>query len=336
VQHLLVILGGPGAGKTTTLSYALLMFAQERAKMKFDMDDHLLPVFILLRRLSTSNNSILEDLLSQDSQILSKDLLKECPKDYFEKKLKKGQCLLLLDGMDEVTDEAAHRRVAEKINSLAANYPDNHIVVTCRIAGWQNLLSATFRILETQDFSRNEIHSFIRGWQKAIITQSEKAKLEFDIPDKKRFEEKWKEHKEKVVDLAIDLQTRKLINAIDSNNRILAIAVNPMLLSLIALVHHNRAVLPKGRTILYSQCIELLIEAWDRTRDISSPIEITAAQKEMILREIAFEFQSQGKGEDTRENLEKFIETFAPQIGVSIPAPTLLRDIETRRGLLIE
>ena len=336
MQHLLVILGGPGAGKTTTLSYALLMFAQERAKMKFDMDDHLLPVFILLRRLSTSNNSILEDLLSQDSQILSKDLLKECPKDYFEKKLKKGQCLLLLDGMDEVTDEAAHRRVAEKINSLAANCPDNHIVVTCRIAGWQNLLSGTFRILETQDFSRNEIHSFIRGWQKAIITQSEKAKLEFDIPDKKRFEEKWKEHKENIVDLAIDLQTRNLINAIDSNNRILAIAVNPMLLSLIALVHHNRAVLPKGRTILYSQCIELLIEAWDRTRDISSPIEITAAQKEMILREIAFEFQSQGKGEDTRENLEKFIETFAPQIGVSIPAPTLLRDIETRRGLLIE
>ncbi|MDM8556570.1 NACHT domain-containing protein [Desulfococcaceae bacterium HSG7] len=331
----LVILGGPGAGKTTTLSYALLMFAQNRAKMEFDMEDSLLPIFIPLRRLSMNNNTILEDLMSEDSQILPKYLLKECPDNYFEKKLKKGQCLLLLDGLDEVTDEKTHRLIAEKINNMAAAYPDNRFAVTCRIAGWKDLLSG-FRILETQDFSRDEIHRFVRGWERAIITQSERSKLEFDIPDKKRFEEKWKVHKEKVVAVGIDVQARKLIHAIDSNNRILAIAVNPMLLSLIALVHHNRAILPKGRTILYAQCIELLIDAWDRTRDITSSIEITADQKETILREIAFEFQHKGKSEDTRESLEQLIQTIAPKIGIGIPAPDLLRDIETRSGMLIE
>ena len=303
-----VILGAPGAGKTTILSYTLLVFAQNKARIEFRInEENMLPIFIPLRRLSATNHSILEDLMSENTQILPKEILKECPKNYFEKLLKNGQCILLLDGLDEVTNEKTHRQVAEKINNMASAYPKNRMVVTCRIAGWKNLLSG-FKVLETQDFSRDEIHRFVLGWQRAIITQSEHSKLKFEIPDEQRFEEKWKAHKEKVVEPGIDLQSRKLINAIDSNNRIRSIAVNPMLLSLIALVHYNRSILPKGRTILYSQCIELLVDAWDRTRDITSTIEVTADQKETILREIAFQLHHQGKSEDTRENLERLIQ----------------------------
>jgi len=331
----MVILGGPGAGKTTTLSFALLMFAQNRAKEKFAIEENLIPIFIPLRRLLSNGHSILDDITDEKSQLISDDVLKECPQKYFERKLKAGRCIVLLDGLDEVTDERAHREVAEKINNMIADYPNNRYVVTCRIAGWKNLLS-DFKILETQDFSRDEIQRFIHGWHRAIITQSEKSKLELNYPDKEKFSEKWRIHNEKVVKPAIDQQSRKLIGAIDSNNRILAIAVNPMLLSLISLVHLNRSILPKGRPILYKQCIEFLIDAWDRTRDITSALEITSSQKEAVLRKIAFEFQRNGKGEDTRENLEKLIEKITPGIGITIPAKQLLTDIENRSGLLIE
>ncbi|HWW74008.1 MAG TPA: hypothetical protein VNZ44_01355, partial [Pyrinomonadaceae bacterium] len=101
----MVILGGPGAGKTTTLSYALLTFAQKRAGEVFGIEEDLIPVFIPLRRLSDGTRSIVEDLTDKDTQILSPEILRECPPNYFERKLKKGRCLVLLDGLDEVTDE---------------------------------------------------------------------------------------------------------------------------------------------------------------------------------------------------------------------------------------
>ena len=337
-QHqYMVILGGPGAGKTTTLSYALLMFAQKRAGEVFGIEKDLIPVFIPLRRLSNSTRSIVEDLTDKDTQILSPEILRECPANYFESRLKKGRCLVLLDGLDEVTDEKTHRQVSERINSLVAAYPDNRFVVTCRVAGWKDLLSGEFKVLLAQDFNRDEIQRFVLGWHRAVITQSESSRLQLDIPDKKKFEEVWEVRKEQFVKPAIDIQSRRLIYAIDTNNRILAIAVNPMLLSLISLVHFNRQFLPRGRTVLYSQCIELLIDSWERTKDIlSTSTRVTAANKEAVLREIAFSFQVKGKGEDSRENLEQLVNEIAHKLGIAMPAKELLEDIEMRSGLLVE
>lgn len=333
----IVILGGPGAGKTTTLSYALLAFANNKAKQQLDIDEQLFPIYIPLRRLSNSNRSIIEDVTDKDTQILSAEILREYPANYFERKLKKGQCLLLLDGLDEVRDEKTHREIADRINSFVAANPKNRFVVTCRTAGWKDLLSGEFTVLVAQDFDRDEIQRFVLGWHKAVITQSEYSRLQLGIPDKKKFDEAWETHKEEVVKPAIDIQSRNLIHAIDSNNRILAIAVNPMLLSLISLVHFNRQFLPRERTVLYAQCLELLMDFWDRSRDILSPGPgVTVTQKEAMLREIAFDFQTRGKGEDSRENLERLIVSSASKLGISIPAKDILEDIETRSGLLTE
>jgi len=334
----MVILGAPGAGKTTTLSYALLTFAGGRQKERFGLDRPLLPIFVPLRRLSGGGRSILEDLIDPAAQILPNDLLKDLPKRYFERRLDRGECLVLLDGLDEVVDEKTYREVADKINDLAATYPENRFVVTCRVAGWRSYLSGDFAVLQTQDFSRDEIQKFVLGWHRAVITQSEYGRLYFDKPDRKEFERDWARHYEEKVKPAIEIKSRNLLNQIDSNNRIHAIAVNPMLLSLTCLVHSVKNILPRGRTILYWQCLEQLIDSWDRSRDIAwhQPDRTTPNQKEAVLREIAFDFQVRGKGEDTREKIEALIADISKRLGVSVPAPELLEEIELRSGLLIE
>lgn len=331
----MVILGGPGAGKTTTLSYALLAFAKNKAALRLGINKELLPIFIPLRRLSKDAKSIVEDITDPESKILSANLLREYPDGLFEKLLKAGKCIILFDGLDEVTDQTQHLEIARRINNLVADYPDNRFVVTCRTAGWRNLL-ADFTIFQAQDFSREEIHRFVRGWHRAVITEEERSLMKASYPDKKEFKEKWSEHKKTIVDAAIDIQSRKLIGAIDRSSRIMAIAVNPMLMSLIALVHYKHHILPRGRTILYSQCIQTLIDAWDRTRDIMSTVDISPDQKETIVREVAFEFQRQGKGEDSRENLERKMTEVIARVGVAEKAVDLLKNIEQRSGLLIE
>src|SRR5205823_4460062 len=84
----LVILGGPGAGKTTTLSYTLLQFAQGRGSAEFGIHASLLPIFVPLRRLSPLNLNLTDDILDSRTKILPSELLLRYPRTFFERKLR--------------------------------------------------------------------------------------------------------------------------------------------------------------------------------------------------------------------------------------------------------
>jgi NACHT domain len=331
----LVILGRPGSGKTTALSFALLQFAQDLGFQAFGIRERLLPIYVPLRRLTQNGQSILDNLLDPSTQLVASDLLRECPREYFPSRLERGECIVLLDGLDEVTDEAAHRSAAERVAAMMESYPRNRFVVTCRTAGWKNLLPG-FQVLEAQDFRRHEVQSFVRGWHRAVLSQMERGRLEVEIHDRQQLESAWEEAARTVVRDAVDVHTRRLLDAIDENPRIMAIATNPMLLSLICLVHLNRHVLPRERSLLYAQCVELLIDAWDRSRDITSPIQIDYSLKEIILRHIAFAFQRSGRIELSRSELEELVAAIATDLGLVASPRQLVKDIETRSGLLLE
>lgn len=329
----LVILGAPGAGKTTILKYALLTFATQKGYGKFQISKELLPIFVPLRRLSSNNDSIIDDIENFETQILPKELLKDCPDGFFEKMLKNGNCIVLLDGLDEVVDEDTHQRVSQKIDNLTLMYPHNLYIVTCRVAGWKGLLN-DFVILETKDFNKQEINDFIKSWNKAVITKSERDKIEAETSNKEEFRVEWNKHENRYVKPAIKKMSINLLNAIGNNDRIFLIATNPMLLSLICLVHYNRATLPKGRTELYEQCIGLLIDDWDRKRNIISHSEVSSDEKERILQEIAYDFQKKGIGETTRDNLKETVLKFINKDPKEID--NLIDDIEKRSGILVE
>ena len=185
-----MILGGPGSGKTTTLSYAILSLLRHRAHTAFGIRNELVPLFIPLRRVPRTNTALLDDVLNPETEILPNDLARSCPTGFFESRLARGGCVVLLDGLDEVVDETTRPTIAEKINRMVADYLDNRYVVTCRIAGWRDLL-ADFRLVEAQDFDRDEVHRFVRGWYRAILTQAERGRFEVEIPDTAKREAEW-------------------------------------------------------------------------------------------------------------------------------------------------
>jgi hypothetical protein len=313
----------------------LLQFAKAHSKKSFGITKQLQPIYIPLRRLSADNSTIVSDLLDKKTQIISEEILQEYPKGYFDKKLERGECIVLFDGLDEVISEAMHRIIAERINSFVTRYKQNRFIITCRIAGWRNLLP-DFTALEANDLSREEIHRFIRGWHTAVIGLQERNRIEQEYLDIETRVAKSKENASKIK-LAIDDQSRRLLTAIEGNARILSVATNPMLLSLICLVHLNRNILPRGRALLYGQCVEFLVDAWDRSRGVLvSQSQIELAQKELILRQIAYELQISGKGELSRTDIEALVGRVAAKNAIAVPAKDLLEDIERRSGLLVE
>ncbi|HZR41923.1 MAG TPA: SUMF1/EgtB/PvdO family nonheme iron enzyme [Ktedonobacteraceae bacterium] len=83
----------------------------------------------------------------------------------------------------------------------------------------------------------------------------------------------------------------------------MAQATNPMLLSLIVLVHFLKVELPEDRQFLYRDCVEILTEQWQKSKAEEAGIrqeereELTLSQKIVLLREIAFAMQQQREEE---------------------------------------
>ncbi|MBW4630614.1 MAG: NACHT domain-containing protein [Iphinoe sp. HA4291-MV1] len=102
-SHKLVLLGAPGSGKTTLMSYFAVMFAlKQPQKLGLATDTDFLPILIRIRDLSRySNINILEYINQFTHNNLS---FQELPPGFFEYWLEAGQGLILLDGLDEVAD----------------------------------------------------------------------------------------------------------------------------------------------------------------------------------------------------------------------------------------
>ncbi|WP_322745037.1 NACHT domain-containing protein [Leptolyngbya ectocarpi] len=145
----LMVLGKPGAGKTTFLKYLAIQCNEG----EFQAD--CAPVFITLKDFADARNQ--PDLLTF---ILS--LVSAFSADDFLVMLQAGKVLLLLDGLDEVREEYVSQ-VRREIQTLADQYPENQFVVTCRIAA-QDYVFQQFTEVEVADFDEQQIAEFANRW----------------------------------------------------------------------------------------------------------------------------------------------------------------------------
>ena len=142
----LAILGDPGAGKTTFLSYLALTYARHRdgrwpalMRERLGFTEDLLPVFLPLRdfarhiRVRCENGpveagpAVLLDFIVQHFAQWSLGL----PASFFSEPLEAGGCLVLLDGLDEVADFEGRVLVREIVEAFVNRYPKNRYVLTC-------------------------------------------------------------------------------------------------------------------------------------------------------------------------------------------------------------
>jgi predicted NACHT family NTPase len=144
----LMILGKPGAGKTTFLKFLAMSCISGKAFAD------LVPIFVTLKDFADRENrpSLLQFLTGEFSQW---DI-------EVEPILKSGRALVLLDGLDEVRAEYDDR-VLREIREFVRNYSESQIVVTCRIAANQYVFEQ-FTEVEVADFDEQQIATFVENW----------------------------------------------------------------------------------------------------------------------------------------------------------------------------
>jgi len=320
----IVILGQPGAGKSTLLDYLTLVFTgQINHPLRADLGNPV-PVFVRLRDLGTQP---LCQLIESPANVG----LKKVPSGYFERLLKAGKCVVLLDGLDEVLDEKIHKEVVKEIVSFSNQYPDNRIVVTCRVAGWRDQLP-NFRQYNVQEFDRDDVRQFIGAWYREVTRTEEVNKL--GVSPK---QDQIREAEERAYQVSLK-QAENLWGALLKNESLLRIARTPLILSLVTLVHKNRtADLPKGRARLYRECLDILLDIWDsKDKGIVLPDAPSPNDKLFVLKTIAFHYVEQGLLELDIDGLEKLVEPLLKSLTKPVSARSLIRQIYERSGVLVE
>lgn len=245
-RHLLV-LGEPGSGKTTLLRYLALLHAQALVAVKADGRSPLFPIYLRIGDFARSPRRSDGIGAFLPSYLRSLECRTPGLADLLERRLVAGDCLVLLDGLDEITSADERRAVVEAVvNFVTANSRQgNRFVVTSRISGYLAApLPPPFEAVRVQDMDDPTIEQFLNVYRRAV----ERA----EAPDKS----------DETVQHDAQAEVKAMTEALRHSPGIRRLAANPLLLTALVLVHRARGRLPHRRVDAYVEVSEALGRNW--------------------------------------------------------------------------
>ena len=149
-----MILGKPGAGKTTFLKrLATLCNLGE-------FQSHRVPIFVTLKNFAEAKRQ--PELLTYIAQQWAGCGIKD--PEIIETLLSQGRALVLLDGLDEIREKDLNR-VLQEIRGITSQFRNCQFVMTCRIASREYIFEQ-FTEVEIADFNDEQIAQFVNKWFK--------------------------------------------------------------------------------------------------------------------------------------------------------------------------
>jgi len=261
----LIILGDPGAGKTTFLKYLAVQLAQGQGE-ELGLGAERLPILLPLSAYAAAlveADVSLEDFLPcyYRAQNVRLDL-----RPLFEAALQSGQAVVLLDGLDEVRLAQRRQKVVDQVEDFMAWHRGrgNRFVITSRIVGYREAPLSVEGLTECTlvDFGDEEIKQFAERWCAAL----ERAALgETEVAE-------WEAERE----------CAEFLATVNRNPGVRRLAANPLLLTILALMKRQGVALPERRAELYDAYVDTLLRTWNLARSLAP-----GYQREMKMEEVA-------------------------------------------------
>lgn len=255
----LVMIGGAGLGKSTTLNYLFCKYEQlyhlNALKIKIDLKEY-------ARDIGEEKRDLLWCLASEFYKKIKRTKVdfsgaEKLIADYLDK----GNCLIILDALDEIPTQSVRNKVRDEIGRFCDIYYLNRFIITTREAGYlRNRFDETFLHIRINQFTNQQIKQYSRNWFKSNYTT-------------KNFDEFW-------------IKFRQEVERARCQNLI----CNPIILILALVIFDVEKSLPNRRVEFYRKCIDTFLTVRE---DRKAAFQLTEKAKnilgiELVVPKIAF------------------------------------------------
>jgi GTPase SAR1 family protein len=308
-QKHIVILGQPGAGKTTLMKFICQSIMTDES---FYPDKFKLPQLIRLRDHNMSLNErnpissilfgILGLIVSTDEDVKPEDVALLKQRVVFSL-LEELRPIVILDGYDEISDNKNKERVLDELKLLTLGLNEARIILTSRSSDFNYSLD-NVDVLEICPLSDDQIV---------------------------RFSNNWLQEKNLVEKFLIELKHSPFIDT----------AIRPLTLAHLCAIFERSGRIPEKPKTVYRKIVNLLLEEWDEQRGvkrISGYGQFEVDRKMEFLARLAYELTCEfNKTTFSDVDLRKIYNAICFDFSLeSREAKNVIIELETHTGLIMQ
>ena len=237
----LALLAAPGGGKSMLIKRLAVAYS-DPARRPQTADElpnrEWLPLFFRCRELRGLARGSFAELLEALSHREPVRQHSAAFRAYVDRALLAGRVLLLVDGLDEISDPGDRAAFVCTLRAALQAYPGTAIVAASREAGFRHVaahLAPVCTSAKLSPFNAEDIRRLSVAWHREVVGDTEKVRADAE----------------------------ELAATIAENDRISSLAVNPLLLTTLLLVKRWVGSLPTRRAILYGKAVEVLLMTWN-------------------------------------------------------------------------
>lgn len=245
----LVILGNPGAGKSSIVKYSICKILENDTPVFLDKTVYeTLPIRIELHKYNQVKKEKKVGFLEYMTIMLAEENQTNIMLDDLHHIFLHFPTIVFFDGLDEIFDVTERLLVRNDIENIIGKYQQLRAVVTSRFESYTEVKLSTklFENIDVRNFDDNQVKDYVGKWYK----------LE---------EENEKVRKDEIQNCL------KQLEHVDPE-----LKFNPLLLSLILILYRNELEIPTSKLEIYESCTNTILDHRDtKEKKLSFGLKIT-------------------------------------------------------------